>query len=188
MPPGSAAHLSDRRKWWLAAGAGAIVLALLGWWLFGYLTSEEPRLNDNAVVLTRFIHSRSFEKLPYDKQRQFYKVLDDRDQEIDQAFRDKRLSESEYRSALEAAWLGKHINRVEKYYSIPPGQGRVQYIHKLLDKKEKKKPDGANEIKADETAAEMVVANWPPSVRQQWETFHGEYRKEKKARQPTTAP
>ena len=52
--------------------------------------------------------------------------MDDRDEELDEAFTPKRLSESEYRTGLEAAWLGKHINRVEKYFSLPPGQATGQ--------------------------------------------------------------
>src|SRR5206468_11623467 len=100
---------------------------------------------------------------------------DDRDVELDQAYAAKRLNESEYRAGLEAAWLGKHINRVEKYFALPPGQARGTYIAKLLEKKERKKtktknnPDGIN---ADETAAELRAEKCPAAVRTQWNPFH----------------
>ena len=120
--------------------------------------------------------------------RQFYKVLDDREDEVDQLFEQKRLTESEYRAALEAGWLGKHINRVEKYFALPPGKARDDYIDKLLDKKEQKKKNAksADNIKVDETAAELKVESWPPAIREQWKVFHTNYSREKKAREVTS--
>ncbi len=152
-----------------------------------------PRLNENAVVLTKFLTSGRFEQLPFDQQRQFYKVLDDRDAEIDQAYASKRLSESEYRAGLEAAWLGKHINRVEKYFALPPGQARTTYLNKLVDKKERKltKPAVAkspDKIDADETAAELKVEKWPDPIRTQWKNFHDAYREHKKAVEKAAKP
>ena len=170
---------------WLLIAAGLIVAAGVIWAIAWGMGDEKPRLNDNAVVLTKFVHSGGLEKLPYDEQRQYYKVLDDREDELDQAYRDKRLSESEYRSGLEAAWLGKHINRVEKYFALPAGQGRAAYIDKLLDKREVKraKPNDPDDIDADETAAEMKVESWPAEVRAQWKLFHDTYREHRKARE-----
>ena len=175
---------ADRRRMWMYIGASVVGLALVVWALSAFFGGGEPRLNENSVVLTKFIRSRGFEQLPYEKQRQFYKVLDDREDEVDQLYADKRLNESEYRTALEAGWLGKHINRVEKYFALPPGKARDDYIDKLLDKKEKKKaaPKSGDSIKVDETAAEMKVDGWPPVAREQWKTFHTNYSREKKAR------
>ena len=180
------------RNVWVIAGAGAggvVVLALLVWVVMSVLGNNEPRLNENTVVLAKFMESSSFAKMEYEKQRQYYKVLDDRNAELDQSFKDHRLTEPEYRTALEAAWLGKHIKRVEKYHALPPGQPRADYIDKLLDKKERKAENPkSGEIKADETAAEMKVEKWPPAVRQQWEAFHNAYSKEKKLREPASKP
>ena len=151
-----------------------------------------PRLNENAVVLTKFITSGRFDQLPFEQQRQFYKVLDDRDAELDQAYQSKRLTESEYRSGLEAAWLGKHINRVEKYFALPPGQARATYLSKLVDKKERKKAKSAGKspdaIDADETAAELKVEKWPDPIRTQWKNFHDAYRAHKKAVEKAAKP
>jgi len=179
------------RTWLLASVAGGVLaLVLVIWLILSFLGGGEPRLNDNTVVLAKFISSSAFDQLPFDKQRQYYKVLDKRSQELDQLYKDRRLSDGEYRTGLEAAWLGKHLNHVEKYFALPPGQGRADYINKLLVKKARKPgtidPD---EIKTDETAAELRVESWPPSVREQWNTFHNAYHKEKKSREtPQTRP
>src|SRR5438067_4199921 len=123
----------DRRRTWIFISAGAVAaLAAIAWLIISFMGPGEPRLNENTVVLTKFARSTQFDALPFDKQRQFYKVLDDRGQELDQAYRDHRLTEPEYRAGLEAAWLGKHIKHVEKYFALPPGQSRADYITKLL--------------------------------------------------------
>jgi hypothetical protein len=185
---------SARRKWILgAAAAGAVVLAVLIWAAVGWFSDNTPRLNENAVVLAKFVASSRFEALPFEQQRQFYKVLDDRDQELDQAYRDTRVKEPEYRAGLEAAWLGKHLNRVEKYFALPLGQGRIDYVNKLLDKRERKNakphdPAALPDIDADETAAELKVEKWPSAPRTQWDQFHAAYRKQRKAREAAQEP
>ena len=191
--PASASPSSGRRRTRLiAALVGAVTLAAIVWVAVIFLGNEVPRLNENAVVLAKFVRSSRFDSLAFEQQRQFYKVLDDREDELDQAFADRRLSESEYRAGLEAAWLGKHINRVEKYFALPPGQGRVNYIAKLLDKKERKRAAAAgkaeDDIDADETAAELRVEKWPSDIRTQWDAFHTAYRQQKKTREKAAAP
>jgi hypothetical protein len=153
-------------------------------------TPDEPRLNADTVSIAHFVHGRGFDALSFDKQRQFYKVLDDRDKELDDAFKTGQLSEAEYRSALEAAWLGKHLNQVADYFALPPGQARATYVDQLVTKKlkpkdEKKEADknDENTIKKDETAAELRVEGWPPAMRDQWKQFHTVYRNEKKRRE-----
>jgi hypothetical protein len=198
--PPSPPDPSGRRNRLITIAASVIIL-LGGLGMFAVIagggSGDAPRLNDNAVALTKYIGSKTFEELPFDQQRQYYKVLDDRDDELDQAYASKRLSESEYRVGLEAAWLGKHINRTEKYFSLPPGQARVNYVAKLLDKKElKRQRQKANpnpgDIDADETAAELKVEKWPAAVRSQWTLFHDAYRAQKKLsekpRQPQSLP
>src|SRR6266536_4515512 len=127
-----------RRIWIFVAAGSALVLGLIVGMILFFTSGGEPRLNDNTVVLAKFISSSAFDQLPFDKRRQYYKVLDKRSQELDQLYKDRRLSDGEYRTGLEAAWLGKHINHVEKYFALPPGQGRADYINKLLVKKARK--------------------------------------------------
>jgi hypothetical protein len=188
-------NASPRRRRVIAiAGACVIALVLCIVVIAAVRGADVPRLNENAVVLTKFITSGRFEQLPFEQQRQFYKVLDDRDAELDQAYTNKRLGESEYRTGLEAAWLGKHINRVEKYFGLPPGQARTTYLNKLVDKKERKKAKSAgsaknpDEIDADETAAELKVEKWPEPIRSQWKSFHDAYRAHKKAAEKAAKP
>jgi hypothetical protein len=137
-PPADATDATTQRSpagLWIAAGVGAgvIVLGLIGWLVVRTGPPVEPRLNEPTPVLAKFVASTAFERMPYEKQRLYYQILDDRGNEIAQAYRDKHLSEAEYRSALDAAWLGKHINRVEKYMAKSP-MARSQYIDELLKK------------------------------------------------------
>jgi len=168
--------------------AGVVVLGAIGGLALRARTPVEPRLNDATAVLAKFVASTTFEQMPYEKQRMYYKVLDDRGKEIDQAYKVEHLTETEYRCALDAAWMGKHINRVEKYMAKSP-MARTQYIDELLKKNARKdaqratnkKPDAADQLEADEAAAEQRVDSWPPTVRAEWKQFHEAYRAEKKA-------
>ena len=173
--------------------AGCCIALVAGVWLIaGAMRDDTPRLNESPVVLTKFIQSKRFTQLPFEQQRQFYKVLDDKDADLEQAYSAHKLTESEYRAGLEAAWLGKHINRVEKYFSLPPGIQRTNYLTKLVDKKERKlakpKSNTGEKIDVNETAAEMKVEKWPPSVKTQWDNFHDAYREQRKAIEKANAP
>jgi hypothetical protein len=179
---------SPPRMWLIVTGV--IAMVVLGIVLLVVKTRgvSEPRLNEPTHVLAKFVSTRAFDNLLYEKQRLYYKMLDDRgNKEIDHAFKSAQISESEYRTALDAAWLGKHINRVEKYQAMSSA-ARTQYIDELVTKKLKKdgKPGqggGDDDIDADETAAEFKVEVWPANVREQWKQFHDAYRREKKARE-----
>lgn len=177
----------------IVVGVAALLLVVIvGWFVLGF-GSEEPRLNEPTPVLAKFVSTRAFDALPYDKQRQYYLMLDNRGKEIEQSYKSGQISEGEYRTALDAAWLGKHIDRIEKYASLPAGTARAKYIDELLVKKLEKdakkaekgaKTKGAEEkINEDEAAAEMRVESWPAPVREQWRLFHDAYRREKKARE-----
>src|SRR5829696_1305065 len=72
------------RAWWIIGGvAGVVIIGLVLFLLSRSNRVDEPRLNESTVTLAKFVSSRQFDGLPYDKQRQFYKVLDDRGKEID---------------------------------------------------------------------------------------------------------
>src|SRR2546421_8665740 len=90
---------SSRNLWIIGGASGAVVLVLLIWLLVSVFSSNEPRLNENTVVLTKFVETPAFDKLEFEKKRQYYKVIDDRGAELDQAYHDHRLTEPEYRTA-----------------------------------------------------------------------------------------
>jgi hypothetical protein len=184
MNPTATTHVSSNARKPLIVGlVVAVTIGLIVWIALAASTGGEPRLNESTEVLLRYLATSAFDALPFEKQRQYYKVFDDREKQVDQAFHDRRMTEAQYRAALEAAWLGKHINRVEKYISIPAGQ-RAAYIDGLLDKKHKKPgKEDKDKIDADESAAEARVEHWPPAVRDQWNQFHAAYKKQKQSRE-----
>jgi hypothetical protein len=184
-----AAKATAGRTRWMIGGVACAILGAGVWLTIAASGSGEPRLNADTAAIAEFVHRGEFGTLSFDKQRQFYKVLDDRGKELEASFRAGQISEAQYRDALEGAWLGKHINQVEEYFSRPPGQARATYIDQLVTKKLKPKDKkqavekDEDEIKADETAAEARVDGWPPAIREQWKQFHTAYRTEKKRRE-----
>lgn len=186
-PKGAPKPATKSRAPWIAVGVIVAIAIIVAICIVSLSGSGEPRLSESTDVLIRFLTSKKFEELPFEKQRQFYKVFDDRDKQIDQAFKARQMTEAQYRAALEAAWLGKHLNRVEKYFGLPPGQARTAYIDGLLAKKNKKSGKNDHEnVEADESVAESKVDQWPAPIRDQWTQFHTAYKKEKKSRESAT--
>ena len=129
-------------------------------------------------------------------------ALDNREDEIEKMWRAGKLSEGQMGQAREAAWLGKYVGRMEKYFSLPPGQQRLDYIKKLVDKiddvDEPPKTKGPNDEKLpkrDKKWGKTMIANtFPADVQAQWKEFQkaiGEEqdrrKKERKAAEKATA-
>jgi len=187
----------QRSKKKLLIGIGAVVmLALVSgiWAIVARMEPDIPRLNEKTAVLAKFVNTKQFDSLPFEQQRQYMKVLDQREQDLSNVFEQHQITESEFRNALEQGWLGKHLARAENFRSLAPGAPRNDFLKKLLDKKTEKiqKPDKARKhphvaiasgIKVDEAAAEVRTESWPPDVRAQWMIFHNAYHDAKKARE-----
>src|SRR3954452_9746726 len=83
-------HVADMRgggmRW--AMGIGGAILVIVVITIFAMKSSSatiEPRLNDSTPVLAKFVMTKEFETMPFEKRRLYYKVLDDRGKEIDDA-------------------------------------------------------------------------------------------------------
>ncbi len=185
-------------KWRLPLiGAGAVLLVLLGGLTLWAVTGKEPpRLNADTVTLVKFATTREYARLPFDRQAEYMKVLEDRDDndELDAALDAGTLTEAEYRTAILEAWLGQQLKRTEKFHSLSPGTPRDRYIRDLVDKKEKKearkaakqkpgKQDASPGIKRDAAQEEMRIAAWPADVRAKWDIDRRAYEAKKAERE-----
>ena len=194
-PAPAAAAKSDPRRLRIALGAAAAMVLVCGITLWAVTRGgDPPRLNDDTVSIVQFAATRAYAKLPFERQAEYMKVLEDRDDndELDAAFEAGKLTESEYRTGLLEAWLGQQLKRSEKYTSLPPGPARERYIKELVDKKDAKKArkagrkqpaDAAPEVKRDKAQEDIRIAAWPPEVRARWEQYKRHYDAEKDARE-----
>jgi hypothetical protein len=175
----------------LAAVAGAIALVVGVWYLWKLTKPTLPRMNEPTAKLAIFTNTPFFEEQIFDIQAQYMKELDRRNEkekdEIDNAFKAGQLTEAEYRKALQMAWFGKHLARVEKYYSMT-GPPRQQYLDELIvkkfkeDEEEAKNPKPPKEISGNPTGAEEKarIEKWPAEARERWEGFEKAYKDRKK--------
>jgi hypothetical protein len=197
-PPVAAARLNPLRRP-LAIGIGAALILVCGVTLWAVTREDEPRLNDDTVSIVKFVTGNGYAKLPFTRQAEYMKVLEDRDDndELEAAFEAGQLSESEYRAGLLEAWLGQQLKRSEKYASFPPGPARDRYIRELLDKKDAKKAKKANkrqpesaqpEVKRDQAQEDIRIAAWPADARVRWEQYRRAYDAQKEAREAAAAP
>ena len=159
----------------------------------------EPLLNEDTVTLVKFVSGPRYAKLPFARQAEYMKVLEDRDDndELEAAFEAGKLTEAEYRAGLLEAWLGQQVKRGEKFASLPPGAARERYIRELVDKKEAKdarkaakqrKPESAQpDVKRDKAQEDIRIAAWPTEARTKWEQYKRAYDAEKDAREAAAA-
>ena len=174
----------------IAAGIGLIVGA---WFIWQKTRPQMPRMDAPTPVLARYIMTEDFEKQPFDMQVQFMKQLDARNEkdkkELDCEYSEGRISETEYRAALQMAWFGKHLTRVDKY-AAQGGPQKQAYLDELIIKqirekeleKTNPKPPKKNDINGNPSMAEEKarIDKWPPDARERWYQFEKAYKDRKK--------
>jgi hypothetical protein len=197
------------RAWWqrpmLWAAVGAVLVISIGsyvaWRLFR--TPEPPRMKDAPSDIAGFFDSQQYHDLPFERQVAYLKQVEAKEDELVESYRSGSLSDASYRKSLEAAYLGRHLTRMKKYFELPPGKARDAYLDKLLDKKEAEKAgasvtkkDGtkkppkpnardAKDVKAitrDESIEADIVKKWPAETQQQWKQYHAAADARKKLR------
>jgi hypothetical protein len=185
-------------------GGAALAVALAVLLIFQPWHRPVPRFNDEPARIAQLAASSDFDKLPFSQREAYMKVMDQRKAQIEQAYAGGKLSDDEYRKALEAAHLGKLLDHMKKYYARPPGRARDAYLDRVIDKKEKKvtslkknptakKEKKADSIPRDDSEEDAEINSWPPDVRAQFLQFrqalsdHKKLHKElKKAAEPAT--
>ena len=163
-------------------------------------------MNEPPAQVVGFFGTADFDRLPFDRQVAYLKQVEAKEDELVAAYRAGTIRDADYRRALQAAYLGRHLARMNKYFEQPAGRARDAYLDKLLDKKdaEKKgvaivkkdgtkkapKPDARDaadvkDIKRDDSDEAATVAKWPPAVQEQWKQYHAaaEARKQLRKRQ-----
>ena len=158
------------------------VLLLVGLFVWSPWSPSPPRLNEDPAVIAKYAASH-IQKLPFDHQRQFMELLDEKDKALDEAYEQGQLSDQEFRRALQLAWYGEHLKKMDNFFSKPPSM-RLMYLDKQVDKKRRKKdkdkdgpkaddkaPLKAEEIDRDDSTEEQDIKRWPADVRQRWAEY-----------------
>src|ERR1051325_1545755 len=161
----------------IAAGIALIVGIYFTW---QRLRPQMPRMDAPTPVIAKYVMTEHFEQQPFDMQAQFMKLLETRQEtdkkdpnkghELDKAYEAGKISETEYRNALQLAWFGKHLNRVDKW-SAQGGPQKQAYLDEMIVKKlieddQAKlhpKPPKENDISGNPSANEerARIDKWP---------------------------
>lgn len=185
--------------------AAGIALVIGIYFIWKKTRPQMPRMDDPTPKIVHYTMTSDFEKLPFDMQAQFMKLLETRNEkdkgdkdhppdpnkgrELDKAFEARQISETEYRAALQLAWFGKHLNRIDRYFSNA-GPQRVAYLDHLIlskiaeDEQEKihPKPPKENDINGNPSALEEKarIDKWPTEAKDRWDQFERDYSARKK--------
>jgi hypothetical protein len=171
------------------------------------VTVPPPRVDDSIQAVAAYVAAEPFAKLPFDRQRRYMEVLDDREAELKRAFADGQLDATTYRRALEYAWFGKQLPRMEKFLSLPEVE-RPAYIAGRLDKKDKgkkKNRDGETggaaavtaaastssatsaaapeKITRDEDTEKDIPKAWPAEWQDKWKQYRAAMKEQRDARE-----
>jgi hypothetical protein len=198
LPPGGKASagktpITKKQILILSYVGGGILLLVAAGFIWKKTRPQMPRMDSPTPQLARFVMTADFEKQPFDMQVQFMKVLDERNEkgnkELDKAFAERQINETEYRTALQMAWFGKHLARVDKY-SSQGGPQKQAYLDEMIIKKlnedeaEKRNPKPAkeNDISGNPSAVEEKarIDKWPAEARERWYQFEKAYKDRKK--------
>lgn len=162
------------------AGALLLLVALLVWkpWV-----PSAPRLNEPIPVIAKFAASSGLGRLSFEQQRQYMELLDKKDEGVEEAYDQGVLGDQEFRRALQLAWYGEHLAKMDNFYSKPPTL-RALYLDKQIDKKIRKKQKRkaepgsdaksaltADDIDRDDSTEERDIQEWPSEVRQRWSEY-----------------
>jgi len=109
----------------LCGVAGVVVVIVAVWLVWQRFRPQMARMDSPTPVIAKYVMSEHFTQQPFDMQAQFMKLLESRQErdkgdpnkghELDKAFEARQITETEYRNALQLAWFGKHLNRVDKW-------------------------------------------------------------------------
>jgi hypothetical protein len=187
-PPAAA-----RPAWWqsrqnlIIAGSALGLILLVALFVWKPWAVNGPRLNSDPGEIARFAASSSMRRVPFEQQRQYMEVLDEKDKAVEKAYDEGRLTDQEYRRALQLAWYGDHLKKMDKFFAKPPTM-RLAYLDSQVDKKIRKKKKKKADPKADDSAALTSdeidrddsteaedIKGWPGDVQQRWNEYRSAY-------------
>ena len=198
-PNGTSGGEKNRKNALITAASAVLALGLLiGYFIWRAKANTPPPLNESTAALVKFTTTDRFEKLPFDEQKRYMITLDDRGQEMEDAYKKGQISEAQLRLGKELAWFGKQLNRMDRYFSEGPA-GRAAYIAKLAEKKVKKevKPgtsrskqddEDEDDVERDQTSETLRPQTWPKDVQTKWHEFRSAYSAARKAKEEALKP
>ena len=180
-PAGQGANAPVQKKKPLVAiiAVAALVVAVVGGWILWKTLHPGPPLPTAPTdKLVPYVISAKFNEATWDKKQLYLGAVEKREEEVEKMYKAGKLTEPEMGMAREAAWLGKYVGRMDKFFSLPPGKQRTDYIIKVVDKIDdvdeplKVKPNPEDKLpKRDKKWGKTVIATFPPDVQQQWKEF-----------------
>lgn len=172
-----------RRNLIIGSSAAGSLLLLVGLFVWKPWAPHPPRLNEPIPAIAKFAASSGLGRLPFEQQRQYMELLDEKDEGVEEAYEQGALSDQEYRRSLQLAWYGEHLKKMDNFYSKPPTL-RLLYLDKQIDKKIRKKlkkkadpgsdaksPLRADEIDRDDSTEDEDIKRWPAEVRHRWSEY-----------------
>lgn len=170
---------------YLAVGAAAVLLLLMGGWA---MWQSPPAPEGDPVDLAKFVATSRYEALPEEDKRPYMKLIRSGMDEIAAAARDGRLTQQEYEAAYLNAKLERRIDDMKDYFSHPAATRQKVLAAEYRKKASSSKPATAGgdeppqpDDETEDDYFEKRVEQWPPEEQEKWEEFRRARKKAKEA-------
>ncbi len=173
---------------------GSAALIIIGF-TAAYMLWRHPKppAGNDLVAACKYVSSVEFLRLAPEQRVSYTSNLREKVDEIQALYKDGKLTEPDYRSAMNAAWVGKQEEHVARYFSLAGGKPRMDYLDHLSRKffQKKNAGKGAENFKHDSAYEDNYIADWSRDKQRRYQEFRAAYaerRKELEAAGKTTKP
>lgn len=180
----------EQQKQVAVVAAALLVVALVVYGILAYLVGNRgggpPRLNEPPTTIARFIGTKQFDQLPYDRQRLYMKELGGKKKELEAEYNAGKLTRSEWEDTLAILWLGKQFKHIDRYYSMGELDKKA-YLDELInddikdDIEDAAKPKGTP--KRDKDKVKKIVERFPEAERRAYDNFRHTLKEREKERE-----
>src|SRR3954469_22466591 len=119
-PTAQGAAAPEEKKKHLVALIAVVALAVAAvglWFLWKTLHPGPPLPTAPTDKLVPYVLSPKFSEATWDKKQLYLGALEKREEEVEKLYKAGKLTEPEMGQAREAAWLGKYVGRMDKFFT-----------------------------------------------------------------------
>lgn len=172
--------VTKNRKLLAALLAGTVVVGGLVTWIL--LSSRAPAPSGDTVSLAKFVSTAEFESLTEDRKRPYLETLEKSKAQLAMAHELGRISDAEYETALQNAWVGRIERQMDDYLALADAAKRIRLVDKIINQRQAAHARQAGGKKGHGELLRERMRAWPPEMLKRWDQFRKAVQERRRAR------
>lgn len=168
-PPGRTVAGRRKLRVWLIAGAGAATVGAV--LTCALLWNHVPAPADDTTSVAKFVRTAQFENLPEEQKRPYLDALRTSKAQLAAAHDAGKISDEEYETALQNAWVGRLEKQMDDYFALTDEGKRTRYLDKIINQREAPHTTQGGGKKGHSQMLRERMTAWPPEMRTRWNQF-----------------